>query len=88
MTGLDWTGLAALAAAISHGIYRVIRDTRKDQQDAIKEAEGRALTQARLEAVAREATAALEAKNRELDAVKDELTTALAECRAVKEGRG
>lgn len=97
MTEALWIAvLTILIPAAVAGIYRLWRDRQQAkadaeqaQRDAITAAEDRALKQARLEAVAREAQAALDAKNAELAALRSQnqrLETALIAC--AKGGRG
>lgn len=88
--------LTILIPAAGAGIWRLWRERRdvlaaakQAQEQAIEEAYQRALKEARLEAVAREAQAALDAKNAELTALqaqRDRLEAALIEC--AKGGRG
>lgn len=76
-----WIALIALVPVAAGGIWRAYRD-------GLRTARDEALATARLEAVAREAQAALVAKNAELDAEKARsarIEAALIEC--AREGR-
>lgn len=81
MTGDGWLDLLKIVGgpAVMAGAYRLWRDARTDRKQELAEARSAALEQARLEAVAREATAALEAKNAELQATKAEMADMKAE---------
>lgn len=89
MTGDGWLDLLKIIGgpAVLAGIYRLWRDMRTDRRQELDDARADALNQARLEAVAREANAALEAKNAELNATKAEVADVkaqLADCLASK----
>lgn len=80
--------VALLVAAIP-GFYKWQRDreaarqkAEADHQQEIKDAEARAYAKARLEAIAREAEAALAAKNRELEELRAEHAKCLGEADA------